>query len=78
MANCKICGCPVVAGPVMHSECLEQLVTEAAEQFCGSYCCGPVECISVEKLQETYCANCPMERLMKLGSKDYRRAVRHE
>ena len=30
MANCKICGRPVVAGPVMHSECLEQLVTEAA------------------------------------------------
>lgn len=73
MANCKICDRPVVAGPVMHSECLEQLVTEAAEQFCDSYCRGPVECISTEKLREMYCANCPMERLMELGATDHRK-----
>ena len=36
MANCKICGRPVTAGPVMHSECLGQLVTETAEQLCDS------------------------------------------
>ena len=24
MANCKICGRPVLAGPVMHKECWEQ------------------------------------------------------
>lgn len=67
MANCKICGRPVVAGPVMHSECLEQLVTEAAERFCDGYCCGPMECITAEELREEYCKNCPMDRLMKLA-----------
>lgn len=78
MANCKICGRPVVAGPVMHSECLEQLVTEAAEKFCDGYCVWPDMYVSLEKLHREHCENCPMERLMELGSKDYRREVRHE
>lgn len=37
MPNCKICDRPVLAGPVMHSECLEKLVAETAEQFCDSF-----------------------------------------
>ena len=66
MANCKICGRPVTAGPVMHSECLEQLMTDVSEKFCDSYCRGPVECISAEKLQEIYCDSCPMDELLRL------------
>lgn len=69
MANCKICSHPVMAGPAMHGECLEHLVTEASEQFCDNYCRGPVECISAEELRDTYCASCPMERLMKLAKR---------
>lgn len=64
MANCKICGRPVLAGPVMHSECLEQLATEAAEQFCDNYCRWPLT--NAEHL-EAHCDSCPMERLMKLA-----------
>ena len=66
MANCKICGKPVLAGPVMHSECLDRLATEAAEKFCDDYCRWRLESVSDEKLQETYCDSCPANELMKL------------
>ena len=66
MANCKICGKPVLAGPVMHGECLDQLMTETAEKFCDDYCRWRVECVSNEKLHETYCDLCPVNELMKL------------
>lgn len=63
MANCKICGHPVMAGPAMHGECLEQLVTEAAEKFCDNYCRWPLT--NAEQL-EAHCDSCPMDRLMQL------------
>ena len=66
MANCKICGNPVLAGPAMHGECLEQLVTEAAEQFCDIYCRLPLT--NAEQL-EAHCDSCPMERLMQLAKR---------
>ncbi len=71
MANCKICGRPVAAGPVMHGECLKQLVTETAEQFCDNYCRWPLT--NAEQL-EAHCNSCPMERLMQ--SARQRNAVR--
>ncbi len=64
MANCKICGKPVVAGPVMHSECLEQLVTEVVDQFCD-YCICPYTCASMGQLHREYCRVCPVAQLMK-------------
>ena len=67
MANCKICGHPVTVGPAMHGECLEQLVTEVAEQFCDDYCIWPDLCGSQEQLHREHCASCPMERLMHLA-----------
>ena len=71
MANCKICGRPVAVGTVMHGECLEQLVTETAEQFCDNYCRWPLT--NAEQL-EAHCNSCPMERLMQ--SARQRNAVR--
>lgn len=71
MPNCKICGRPVVSGPVMHSECLEQLITEAAEQFCDSYCSWPnLYDGDPEQLQRECCDSCPMEQLMKLAGRE--------
>ena len=67
MANCKICGRPVTAGPVMHGNCLEQLITEAAEQLCDDYCIGPDLCGSQEQLHREHCDSCPMDRLMQLA-----------
>ena len=67
MANCKICGRSVAAGPVMHGECLDRLVTEAAEKFCDNYCVWPNRCESQEQLREKHCEGCPMEQLMKLA-----------
>ena len=67
MANCKICGRPVTAGPVMHGHCLEQLITEAAEQLCDDYCIWPDLCGSMEQLHQEHCGSCPMEPLMQLA-----------
>ncbi len=67
MANCKICGRSVLAGPVMHSECLEQLVTEVAEQFCDNYCRWPLT--NAEQLG-AHCDRCPMDQLMKLTRRE--------
>jgi len=69
MAKCKICGGPVLVGPVMHADCLERQVTEAVEKFCDSYCAWPGVCSSQEQLHREHCDNCPMDRLMKLARK---------
>ena len=63
MANCKICGHPVTAGPVMHGECLEQLASDIAEKFCDSYCRWP---LTDAELLETHCDSCPMDELLRL------------
>ena len=55
----------------MHGECLKQLVTETAEQFCDNYCRWPLT--NAEQL-EAHCNSCPMERLMQ--SAKQRNAVR--
>lgn len=67
MANCKICGHPVMAGPAMHGECLEQLVTEAAEKFCDNYCRWPLT--NAEQL-EAHCDSCPIEQLIQLAKRE--------
>ncbi len=66
MPNCKICDRPVLTGPVIHSECLEKLVAETAEQFCDNYCRWPLT--NAGQL-EAHCNSCPMERLMELAKK---------
>lgn len=63
MANCKICGRMMLAGPVMHVECLERLVTQVAEQFCDNYCRWP---LTNMELLEAHCSSCPMDRLMRI------------
>lgn len=67
MPNCKICGHQVMAGPVLHSECLTKLVTEAVEKFCDGYCVWLGACDSQEQLWREHCDTCPMEQLMKLA-----------
>ena len=64
MARCKICGKPVVSGLVLHDDCLEHLVAEAAEQFCDNYCVWPLT--NAEQL-EAHCDSCPMDRLVELA-----------
>ena len=60
MANCKICGKPVVAANVFHGDCLEGL----AEQICEEYCRWPWECREQEEL-DVKCAACPLNRLVE-------------
>lgn len=63
MAICKICGDPVEAGPSMHGDCLEQLVTEVTEQFCDHYCRWP---LTNAELLDEHCRSCPMDRILDL------------
>lgn len=63
MANCKICGCPVLSGPVMHGDCLEQLAERVAEEFCDHYCRWP---LTNAELLDKHCRSCPMDRILNL------------
>ena len=48
----------------MHNDCLEKLITEAAEQFCDNYCRWPRT--NADQM-EAHCDSCPMEPLMQLA-----------
>ena len=65
MANCKICGKPVVAANVFHSACWENEASKVAEEFCDNYCRFPFEC-EQDDLDEK-CDNCPIAKLLNLG-----------
>lgn len=67
MANCKICGKPVDAAPVIHRECWEKAVDEMAETFCNEYCRFPREIEDADSLQELHCDSCPLIRVLNLG-----------
>ena len=61
MADCKFCGRPAKAAPVIHKECLEEVVS----QICDYYCKWPYVCQSDERLHEAHCSKCPLEKLMQ-------------
>ena len=67
MANCKICGRPVLAGNVFHSGCWETKAKEMAEVFCDEYCRWPRELKDEGSLQELHCGDCPLIRVLNLG-----------
>ena len=67
MANCKICGKPVEAAPVMHRECWEKAVSDIAEEFCNEYCRFPQEVEDEDSRQELHCDGCPMIGVLNLG-----------
>ena len=67
MANCKICGKPVVAANVFHSACREHEANKMAEEFCDNYCRFPLEAANEEELHEQHCDSCPMVRVLNLG-----------
>lgn len=67
MADCKICGKPAEAVPVMHRECWEKAVSDMAEEFCNEYCRFPREIEDADSLQELHCDSCPLIRVLNLG-----------
>lgn len=67
MANCKICGRPVLAGNAFHSSCWEAKAEEMAEVFCDEYCRWPRELTDEDSLQELHCDSCPLIRVLNLG-----------
>lgn len=66
MANCAICGKPVLAGRVVHNACAKNHnKKELREQFCDTYCRWPHECHDDESLKH-YCNSCPLVRLLAM------------
>lgn len=67
MANCKICGKPVLFAKVLHSACWEKEVESMAEVFCDNYCRFPRESANEDELQEQHCDCCPLIKVLNLG-----------
>lgn len=63
MANCKACGRPAQAALVVHLDCLEDIAAE----ICDHYCKWPWVCQSEERLHETHCSSCPLNKLLEEG-----------
>ena len=60
MAKCKICGRPVTAAPVVHQDCLEELLG----QNCDQNCKWPVVCLDQDRL-DVHCAQCPINKFLE-------------
>lgn len=67
MAICRICGRSVIAGSVVHADCLTQQVAEFSAKICDSYCKWPEVCGSQGELEDEHCERCPMQELVKLA-----------
>lgn len=67
MANCKFCGKPVTSSPVHHAECWKEAASELVDEFCDNHCRHPLERRSLEEMQELYCSNCPLVKILNLG-----------
>ena len=66
MASCKICSQPVIAGSVMHEECLKEEAEKLAEIICDEYCHWPFVCQDEEELNEKHCASCEVLKMLGL------------
>lgn len=67
MANCNICGKPVLSAPVHHPECWKKEVEQMAETFCADYCRFPLYYHDKEIMREKQCDNCPLIKVLNLG-----------
>ena len=67
MPNCKFCGKPVDNSSVHHAECWKEAANELVEEFCENRCRYPLERRSLEEMQELYCSDCPMVKILNLG-----------
>jgi len=66
MANCRICGKPVLTATVRHAACWEREAERLAEEFCDGYCRWMRECTEEDELEEK-CSKCPLEKMIRLG-----------
>lgn len=69
MANCVICGKPVLIGKVVHTACMEaHAKEELKETICDHYCRFPRECHDDESLAG-HCNGCLVEQLLELNGR---------
>ena len=64
MPGCKLCGEPITAGIVLHSDC----VKEAVEEVCTYRCKWAVICDDKQKLRERHCPKCGVTKLTELAN----------
>lgn len=66
MANCEICGKPVMTSKVWHAACWEKEMDKMAQVFCDDYCRWTRECRNEDEFEE-HCDNCPIIRVVNMG-----------
>ena len=62
MPECKLCGEPVTAGIVLHSDCIKVVVKEV----CTYQCKWAMICQDKKNLAERHCRLCEMSKLADL------------
>ena len=62
MAKCKIGGRSVTPAPVVHQNCLEELLG----QICDQNCKWPVVCMNQDRL-DLHCSRCPINKILESG-----------
>ena len=67
MANCKFCGTPVVKAQVMHQDCLEKKLRQAAQRICDEYCKYNGAFRDEADLHELHCDSCVVNELLALA-----------
>ena len=67
MANCKFCGTPVVKAKVMHGDCLEKKLHQAAQRICDDYCKYADAFHDPADLHELHCDSCVVTELLALA-----------
>ena len=67
MANCKFCGTPVVKAKVMHGDCLEKKLHQAAQRICDDYCKYNDAFSDQADLHELHCDGCVVTELLALA-----------
>lgn len=63
MANCKICGKPVIAGEAIHSACREEKAHMIMGIICDKLCKYPDICRNADEL-DGHCDSCQVADLL--------------
>lgn len=67
MPNCKFCGTPVRKAKVMHEECLEKKLHQAAQRICDDYCKYNDAFSDKDDLHTLHCDCCVVRDILELA-----------
>lgn len=65
--NCKICKKPISSAAMYHDECLIQAVESAVSEICDNRCKYNDMYGDQERLENEYCADCALVKLLEIA-----------